>query len=107
MLFEEIKPIPLEATPRSSLPNFTVTDHYAIYATFGADPWQYGEPDVDENRNTYYETFFPDSTATLIADSQPPPPPGHTAKLRVYAAVKRTVIERSDDTLTQNEPAKQ
>ena len=103
-MIEEIKPIPLVAAPRNSLPHITVKDNYAVYTTFGADPSQFGKPDVDENGNTYHEIEFPDSTAKLITDSRPPP--GHTAKLRAYEAVKRTVIERSDDTLTPEELAK-
>jgi hypothetical protein len=104
MSIEETRPIPIEAAPRNRLLSITVEDTYAIYNAFAADTSQYGNPDVDENGNTYHEIEFPDNTAKLITDS--PPPPGHTVRLRVYEAVKRAVIERSDDILTQDELAK-
>ena len=78
---EEHKPITFEDAPVNSLPNISIKDNYSIYTTFGVDPSQYG-PEIDENGNTYHEIAFPDSTAKLITDSQPPL--GHTARLRVY-----------------------
>ena len=101
VVIEEVDPIPLEAAPRKSLPEVTIDDIYAVYHTFGADTSYYGAPETDEHGNTYHEIEFPDHTAKLILDT--PPPPGYTAKLRVYEAVKRAVVEREDDTLTQDE----
>ena len=104
MRIEETKLILLKAAPGNSLPNTTAKDDHAVYTTLGAELTLHGNPDVDENGNTYHKIELPDNTGKLITDT--PPLPEHTAKQLVYEAMMRAIIERSNDTLTHDEPAK-
>jgi hypothetical protein len=71
MRIEEIKLIPLKAAPRNSLPNTTARYCHAVYTTLGAELTLHGNPDADENGNTYLTIELPDNTAKLITDTPP------------------------------------
>ena len=88
------------AAPREALKDIEITI-YAIYDHFGADRADYARPEVDAQGRQYHDMLFPDYTSKLIIDEDIPQ--GCVARLRVYEAVRRAVVEREDDILTKVE----
>ena len=72
------------------------------YHTVGADPEHMLSPDIDAEGNSYVEILCPGDAAKLLVST--PPPPEQCARLRVYlGGVKKAVIDRDTDLLTNDE----